>query len=216
MAIKVMIADDHKLFRRGMVAILNQCDDIELVGEAGDGDEAIKLAQIREPDVLLLDLNMPIKTGYEVLRELRAVNSKCKIIVVSMLGNADSIVRAITDGASGYVTKEADPEEILTAIRSVYKNNFYFNEQSNDAMLRSLTNKRVGVPAEPSEVHFNEKELAIIQKMIDGRNNVEIASELYISQRTVENIRWQMMKKVGVNSVVGLIIYAIKHNMVHV
>jgi DNA-binding NarL/FixJ family response regulator len=216
MAIKVMIADDHKLFRRGMVAILNQCDDIELVGEAGDGDEAIKLAQIREPDVLLLDLNMPIKTGYEVLRELRAVNSKCKIIVVSMLGNADSIVRAITDGASGYVTKEADPEEILTAIRSVYKNNFYFNEQSNDAMLRSLTNKRVGVPAEPSEVHFNEKELAIIQKMIDGRNNVEIASELFISQRTVENIRWQMMKKVGVSSVVGLIVYAIKHNMVEV
>ena len=216
MAIKVMIADDHKLFRRGMVAILNQCDDIELVGEAGDGDEAIKLAQIREPDVLLLDLNMPIKTGYEVLRELRAVNSKCKVVIVSMLSNSDSIVRAISDGASGYVTKEAEPEEILTAIRSVYKNNFYFNEQTNDAMLRSLTNKRVGAPAEPSEVHFNEKELAIIQKMIDGRNNVEIASELYISQRTVENIRWQMMKKVGVNSVVGLIIYAIKHNMVHV
>lgn len=216
MAIKVMIADDHKLFRRGMVAILNQCDDIELVGEAGDGDEAIKLAQIREPDVLLLDLNMPIKTGYEVLRELRAVNSKCKVVIVSMLSNSDSIVRAISDGASGYVTKEAEPEEILTAIRSVYKNNFYFNEQTNDAMLRSLTNKRVGAPAEPSEVHFNEKELAIIQKMIDGRNNVEIASELFISQRTVENIRWQMMKKVGVNSVVGLIIYAIKHNMVHV
>jgi DNA-binding NarL/FixJ family response regulator len=216
MAIKVMIADDHKLFRRGMVAILNQCDDIELVGEAGDGDEAIKLAQIREPDVLLLDLNMPIKTGYEVMRELRAVNSKCKVVIVSMLSNSDSIVRAISDGASGYVTKEAEPEEILTAIRSVYKNNFYFNEQTNDAMLRSLTNKRVGAPAEPSEVHFNEKELAIIQKMIDGRNNVEIASELYISQRTVENIRWQMMKKVGVNSVVGLIIYAIKHNMVHV
>lgn len=211
-----MIADDHKLFRRGMVAILNQCDDIELVGEAGDGDEAIKLAQIREPDVLLLDLNMPIKTGYEVLRELRAVNSKCKVVIVSMLSNSDSIVRAISDGASGYVTKEAEPEEILTAIRSVYKNNFYFNEQTNDAMLRSLTNKRVGAPAEPSEVHFNEKELAIIQKMIDGRNNVEIASELFISQRTVENIRWQMMKKVGVNSVVGLIIYAIKHNMVHV
>ncbi|MBS1613811.1 MAG: response regulator transcription factor [Bacteroidetes bacterium] len=216
MAIKVMIADDHKLFRRGMVAILNQCDDIELVGEAGDGDEAIKLAQIREPDVLLLDLNMPIKTGYEVLRELRAVNSKCKVVIVSMLSNSDSIVRAISDGASGYVTKEAEPEEILTAIRSVYKNNFYFNEQTNDAMLRSITNKRVGAPAEPSEVHFNEKELAIIQKMIDGRNNVEIASELFISQRTVENIRWQMMKKVGVNSVVGLIIYAIKHNMVHV
>lgn len=211
-----MIADDHKLFRRGMVAILNQCDDIELVGEAGDGDEAIKLAQIREPDVLLLDLNMPIKTGYEVLRELRAVNSKCKVVIVSMLSNSDSIVRAISDGASGYVTKEAEPEEILTAIRSVYKNNFYFNEQTNDAMLRSITNKRVGAPAEPSEVHFNEKELAIIQKMIDGRNNVEIASELFISQRTVENIRWQMMKKVGVNSVVGLIIYAIKHNMVHV
>lgn len=211
-----MIADDHKLFRRGMAEILKQTEDIEFVGEAGDGDEAAKLTMIRQPDVLLLDLNMPVKTGYEVLRELKAANSKSKVIVVSMLSSADSIVRAITDGASGYVPKEADPEEILIAIRSVHNNNFYFNELTNDAMLRSLTTKRgIGQP-EPTEVHFNDKELAIIQKMIDGRNNVEIASELFISQRTVENIRWQMMKKVGVNSVVGLIIYAIKHNMVHV
>ena len=216
MAIKVMIADDHKLFRRGIAEILKLSEDIEFVGEAGDGEEAAKLTQIRQPDVLLLDLNMPLKTGYEVLRELKQAGSKTKVIVISMLSNSESIVRAITEGASGYVPKEADPDEVLTAIRSVYNNNFYFNELTNDAMLKSITHKRgIGQP-EPTDISFNDKELAIIQKMIDGKNNVEIASELYISQRTVENIRWQMMKKVGVNSVVGLIIYAIKHNMVHV
>lgn len=216
MAISVIIADDHRIFRSGLAAILKAYSDIEVIAEANDGEEAVQLTLSKHPDVLLLDLNMPVKSGYEVLQELAKTMCSTKTIIISMHSNIDAIVKAVTAGATGYIPKEADPEEIIQAIHSVVKNHFYFNERVNSAMLKSLISDTSIKPVFEVEADFNEKEKAILQQMIDGQVNADIANSLHISQRTVENIRWQMMKKIGVNNIVGLVVYAIKHNVVRI
>jgi len=214
---KVLVADDHRLFRSGLIAMLKEHDEIEVASEAENGAEALKLAASTNPDVMLLDLDMPVMTGYDVLKELKKVNSPVKCIVISMHASDEFMVRAVTAGACGFIAKNAEPSEIVTAIESVNRNHFYFNDNINNAMLKSLVKgKRIEPTFNVVDVQFSEKDTQILQKMVDGYTNAEIASQLYISLRTVENLRWNMMRKVGVNNVVGLIVYAIKHNLINI
>lgn len=214
---KVLVADDHKLFRSGLISMLKEHEEIEVACEAENGAEALKLAASTHPDVMLLDLDMPVMTGYDVLKELKKVNSPVKCIVISMHASDEFMVRAVTAGACGFIAKNAEPSEIVIAIESVNRNHFYFNENINNAMLKSLVKgKRIEPTFNAVDVSFSEKDIQILQKMVDGYTNAEIASQLYISLRTVENLRWNMMRKVGVNNVVGLIVYAIKHNLINI
>lgn len=218
MPIRIVLADDHKMFRKGLTSILSCFENMDVIAEAENGAEALRLVEQQRPDVLLLDLNMPLLNGFEVLEELKKRSIQVKVIVISMHEDDEHIIQALTAGAHGYLCKNADPEEIENAINSISKGNVYFNERTNNAMLKQVIGKtqpkQIEEPVAIEE--FSDKEMKILQHLADGLSNAEIASSIYASVRTVENLRYSMMKKLGVSNGMGLLIYAIKNQLVKV
>lgn len=216
MATKVMIADDHTMFRAGLAAIISDMEGVEIVAEAENGAEALRLAQEHKPDILLLDINMPFLDGYEVMAEMEKLELPTKTIVVSMHDDDEHIVKALSAGAQGYLCKCAEPVEVKKAICEVANNQPYFNDRTNSAMLSSLMLKKNKDIAQVGHEKLSEKEIKILQLLADGLSNEEIAKTIFASTRTIENIRYGLMKKVGVSNGLGLIVYAIKNQLVKI
>lgn len=215
MKTKILIADDHKMFRTGLAAIVREIDNVEIVAEADNGAEALRLAKKHLPDIMLLDINMPLLNGLEVLAEVEKLQLSIKTIIVSMHDDDEHIVQALSAGAQGYLCKTAEPEEVQKAINELVKGHVYFNERTNSAMLNSLMHKKKAATA-VSQESLTEKEMKILQLLAEGMSNEEIATAIFASTRTIENIRYGLMKKVGVNNGLGLIVYAIKNQLVKI
>lgn len=215
MKTKIVIADDHKMFRAGLASIISGLENVEIVAEAENGAEALRLAKEHMPDILLLDINMPFLNGFEVLAEIEKQELAIKTIIISMHDDDEHIVQALSAGAQGYLCKTAEPEEVQKAIDELAKGNVYFNERTNSAMLNSLMYKKKAAAVVNHE-SLSEKEMKILQLLAEGMSNEEIASTIFASTRTIENIRYGLMKKVGVNNGLGLIVYAIKNQLVKI
>ena len=212
--IKVIITDDHALFRTGVKASLSHYPDIEFIGEAENGMQLLNLVKFLQPDVILLDIQMPIMDGIATLPEVKKILPNAKIVMLTMNDDVSMISKLMEIGANSYLTKNSDSETIYEAIKTVYTKEYFFNEYTNKAMLNGLRSKRVVESSGPDEAELSEKEIQVLKLMCDEKSTKEIADIVEISPRTVEAIRARLKIKTGAKSTAGLILYAVKHGIV--
>lgn len=211
--IRVAIADDHALFRAGVKTALSSKKDIDLIAEADNGMQLLNLLKHIEPDVILLDIQMPIMDGIQTLPEIRKVRPEAKVIILSMHNDHSMISKLMEIGANSYLTKNSDSETIYQAIKTCYEQEFYFNELTNKALLTGLRTKRTE-PAGLQEANLSDKEIRVLKLMCEEKTTKEIADIVDISPRTVEAIRDKLKTKTGAKSMAGLVMYAVKNGLI--
>src|SRR6195952_2315083 len=211
--IKVAIADDHALFRAGVKTALSVRKDIELIAEADNGMQLLNLLKHIEPDVILLDIQMPIMDGIQTLPEIRKDYPHVKVIILSMHNDHSMISKLMEIGANSYLTKNSDSENIYSAIRTCYEQEFYFNELTNKALLTGLRTRKTDAMV-PQDANLTEKETTILKMMCEEKTTKEIADLVDISPRTVEAIRDKLKSKTGAKSMAGLVMYAVKNGII--
>jgi len=209
--IKVAIADDHALFRAGVKTALAVRKDIEMIAEADNGMQLLNLLKHIEPDVILLDIQMPLMDGVTTLPEIRKLYPDIKVIILSMHNDHSMISKLMEVGANSYLTKNSDSETIYQAIKTCFEQEFYFNELTSKALLSGLRTKKVDHT--PDDVQLNDKELRILKLMCEEKTTKEIADIVDISPRTVEAIRDKLKTKTGAKSMAGLVMYAVKNKL---
>lgn len=211
--IKVAIADDHHLFRTGVRTSLSARKDIHMVAEAENGMQLLNLLKHIKPDVILLDIQMPIMDGLATLPEIKKLYPDVKVIMLSMHNDHSMITKMMEIGANSYLTKESDADVIYQAIKTCYEDEFFFNDLTNKAMLKGLRTKREPEP-EANEVVLTDKEKKILRLMCEEKSTKEIADLVEISPRTVEAIRDKLKTKTGAKSMAGLVMYAVKAGII--
>ncbi len=211
--IKVAIADDHALFRAGVRTSLSIKKDVELIAEADNGMQLLNLLKHIEPDVILLDIQMPIMDGIQTLPEIRKIRPEAKVIILSMHNDHSMISKLMEIGANSYLTKNSDSETIYQAIVTCYEQEFFFNELTNKALLTGLRTKRADVLA-PQDINLSDKEVRVLKLMCEEKTTKEIADIVEISPRTVEAIRDKLKTKTGAKSMAGLVMYAVKNGII--
>lgn len=205
--ISVLIADDHKLFRQGMVAMLGEAKNIKVIGEAGDGYEALELMAELEPNVLLLDIEMPKIDGFEVLKKLKRAKLETKVLALTMHNSAEFIKNIVKAGAAGYLKKDSDKELLLNAIQEVHYKGSYYPPETTHLVLQSLQERNKGELISP-----REKEVVIL--IAEGMTTKEIAEKLFLSKHTIESHRQNILLKLDIKNSAELVKYAIKRGWV--
>lgn len=212
--IRYAIADDHKLFRRGVIAVLEDMPALKLVLEAENGRDLLNNLAKAKPDIILLDLKMPEMDGIETAIEIRKQNNDVKIIVISMLDDEKYVIHLMEIGANGYLLKNAEPEEIKTAILTSYENGYYFNDFVNKALLKKLVHKTQLKPVFNKNIELTGRELEVLKLICQEQTANEISKLIFLSPRTVEGIRTKLLEKIGVKNTAGLVMYAVKNRIV--
>jgi DNA-binding NarL/FixJ family response regulator len=213
MTLKLLLADDHQIVRQGLRAILKTEPDFQLVGEAADGLETLRLAEKLNPDVLVLDLMMPGLGGLEVTRQLAKRAPDTRIVILSMHSNIAYVVEALRAGASAYVLKESGAEELVAAIRAVAAGKRYFSPPISEGALGAYIEKAEETPLDPYNT-LTAREREVLQLTAEGLSGTEISEKLFISPRTVETHRANLMRKLGVRNQKELIRYALQRKIV--
>jgi DNA-binding NarL/FixJ family response regulator len=215
--INLAIADDHKIFRNGLKATLGDYPDLKLMIEASNGKELIGQLASQVPDVILMDIKMPEMDGMQTTAYLRQHFGQVKVLALSMHNEDKYIVDMMKAGASGYLLKNAEPEEIIEAISTVYNKGFYFNEHLSVTLIKQLVGP--GSYTEHSNqqnVELNDREIEILKLVCQEYSNQEIADKIFLSVRTVEGYRARLFEKTGSKNLVGLVIFAIKRGIISV
>lgn len=212
--IKIAIADDHKIYRDGLKVGLLADENLELVLEADNGEELINGLGINMPDVILMDLKMPLMDGIEATKEIRKKYNNIKVLVVTMYDDDKFIIHLMEIGANGYLLKNAHADEIRRSIYSAFETGYYFNDLVNKALLKKLVLKGNIKPSFNQNVEFTERELEVLLLICEEKTTAEIAKEIFLSARSVEGIRQKIIDKVGVRNTAGLVMFAIKNGIV--
>ena len=212
--IKVAIADDHKIFRDGIKMALKDRDYLKILWEAEDGKDLMHKLEIKQPDVLLMDLRMPELDGMNAISLIRKEYEEVKIIVLTMYDDQEMITKMMEMGANAYLTKTTDTDEIYQAIITCMNDNFYFNDLVNKAVLLKLQHKKSVRQFYPNPVKFSEKELRILKCIAEDKTTEEISQVVFLSPRTIETIRQKMKEKVGAKTIAGLMMYATRNKLI--
>ena len=212
--IKIAIADDHKIFRDGIRLALKDKDFLKILWEAVDGKDLIAKMQQMAPDILLMDIRMPELDGINTIPLIKKSFEQVKIIVLTMYDDQEMITKMMEMGANAYLTKTSDSEEIYKAILACSKDDFYFNELVNNAVINKLNIKRTVRQFYPKPVQFNDKEVKILRLLADDKTTQEISKDIFLSPRTIETIRQNMKTKVGVKTIAGLIVYGMRNRLI--
>ncbi|MFH1003473.1 MAG: response regulator transcription factor [Chloroflexota bacterium] len=208
--IKVLVVDDHAILRDGIRALLALQDDIEIVGEATDGKEAIERARELEPDVIVMDLAMPGMDGLEATRRIRKKNPSVKVLVLSQHDNREYVLSAIKAGATGYVPKRALGSELVTGIRAVHQGDSFLYPSAAAALIEDYRDQAEGEPYD----RLTEREREILKLIAEGHTSRKIANMLFISLKTVLNHRMKIMEKLDLHNRTELIKYAMRKGLV--
>ncbi|WP_242083634.1 response regulator [Aestuariivivens sediminis] len=207
--IRLIIADDHELFRNGLKELLKNHNDVEVVNCASDGVELLEFIKTdNNIDIILLDITMPNMDGFEVLKRLKHLNNTIKPIVISMHDAGNYIAKCAKKGAYGYLLKNTDQEELLKAVRMVSKGKKYFNQKISEKMINFMSEHTV------SNDMLSKKELEVLELISKGLTTKEIAAKLYVSSRTIETHRANILKKLNVKNTAELIKKAVKINLI--
>ena len=217
--IKLGIADDHKIFRNGLKATLEDCADFDLVLEASNGKQLIAMLASAAvlPDVMLMDIKMPELDGIQTTAVVKQLYNKIKVLALSMFNEDKYIVDMMKAGASGYLLKNAEPEEIIEAISTVHNKGFYFNEHLSVTLIKQLVGPGSYADAGgQQQVDLNDREIEVLRLVCQEHSNQEIADKIFLSVRTVEGYRARLFEKTGSKNLVGLVIFAIKKGIISV
>lgn len=213
--IKVIIADDHVLYRAGVKTALSAKKDVKVIAEADNGMHLLNMLKMIQPDVILLDIQMPIMDGIGALPEIKRLYPEVRVIMLTMMDDHSMITKLMEIGANSYLTKTSDSEIIYEAIKTCFEQEYYFNSLTNKALLTNLKQRNDALPHKmmQQEAQLNEKEILILKLMCEEKSTKEIADIVDLSPRTVEAIRDKLKVKTGAKSTAGLIMYAVKHNI---
>jgi DNA-binding NarL/FixJ family response regulator len=209
-----IITDDHGIFRQGLKIALGDDPALLCIGEAGNGRELLALLQHQQPDVILLDLKMPVMDGMEATQEIRRLYPEVKILILTMHEDDHLVLHLLEAGANGYLIKNADPDEIKLALHACKENGVYFSDYVSSLMLRSIIQKNKPAAQFKEEASLNEREREVLTLICEGQTAVEIGNRIFISPRTVEKIKTNLYEKTGAKNNAGLIMYAVKKGIV--
>jgi two-component system response regulator NreC len=213
MSIKVLLADDHRMFRDGLKLQLNSVKDMVVAGEAGDGHETVKMAKELRPDVVLLDIAMPLLNGIEATRNIVKMIPDVKIIILSMHADRMYVLEAFKAGAHGYLLKEESFEQLTEAIKTVFSGKIYLSQSLGDLLVEDFVRQlRSGEALVTDPLTDREKE--VLQLIAEGKTSREIADILGVSASTVDTHRKKIMDKLSIHDIAGLVRYAIKKKIV--
>ena len=217
-AIRVMICDDHALFRRGLIMVLESEDGVEVVGEAEDGEDAVRKAVELTPDVVLMDVRMPRVSGIDAARAISEAVPSTKILMLTVSDEEDDLYDAIKAGATGYLLKEISIEEVAHAIRAVMSGQSLITPSMASKLLTEFTNlakkadERQSVPTP----RLTDRELEVLKLVAQGMSNREIAGELYISENTVKNHVRNILEKLHLHSRMEAVVYAVREKLLDI
>ncbi len=212
--IQIAVVDDHSLFRKGMISILQQVPDFEVVMDATNGQEFLDKLPAQAIDVVLMDLQMPVLDGIKTTEIIRAKHPDVRVLILSMHDEDQFVLHLMEIGANGYLLKDTDPEEVEKAIRKVYETDIYFSDFVSKIMLRKMNRK-----TQQENKIFNyktdlsERELQVLKHICEGLTTAEIGEIVALSPRTVEGHRLRMMEKLGLKNTAGLVAFAIRNNL---
>ncbi|MBI5857036.1 MAG: response regulator transcription factor [Sphingobacteriales bacterium] len=212
--IRIAIADDYKIYRDGLKVGLSADDNMEIIGEADNGEELMKALETISPDVILMDLKMPLMDGMEATKQVRKKYPSIKVLVVTMYEDDKFIIHLMENGANGYLLKNAEPDEIRKSIYAVHENGYYFNDVVNKALLKKLVLKNNLKPSFNQNIDLTEREQEVLKMICEEKTAAEIAKEIFLSPRSVEGIRQRLIEKVGVRNTAGLVMFAVKNGIV--
>ena len=214
--VRILLADDHDVVRRGLKALLQERADWEVCGEALSGRQAVELAREMRPDIAIVDLMMPDLNGLETTRQIRKVSENTQVLIFTMHHNEALVHDVLDAGARGYLLKTDGERHIVAAVETLMKRQPYFSAQISETVLGGfLRSGRQAVTAEGGSVpRLTPREREIIQLLAEGHRNKKIAEELGISVKTVETHRTTVMRKLGVSSVVDLVRYAVRNHLI--
>ena len=210
MSLRVIIADDHALFREGLRSLLSKEPDIEVVAEAGDGSTAVRLAQELQPDLIMMDLTMPHMNGIEATRQIVSNNRNIRVLVLSMESDRSFVVAALNAGATGYLLKEAAFAEVAIATRAVAAGEAYLCPTISNIVIKEFMQ---GAPEEQACRKLTERECKVLQMIADGMSTKEIAFACNVSLKTIDSQRNSIMKKLDLYSIAGLTKFAIRKGL---
>lgn len=212
--IRVIIADDHVLYRAGVKTALSSKKDIKVIAEADNGSHLLNLLKGIQPDVILLDIQMPIMDGIATLPEIKKLYPRIKIIMLTMMDDQSMITKLMELGANSYLTKTSDSEIIYEAIKTCHEHEFYFNSLTNKALLNNLRQKTpTSIKLQQEDATLSEKEVTVLRLMCEEKSTREIAEAVDLSPRTIEAIRDKLKTKTGAKSTAGLIMFAVKNKL---
>ena len=208
--VSILIADDHQLFRSGVRHLLRTVDDLQVIGETRSGRETIAFCKDQQPDLVLMDIDFPDLGGVEITKIIKHANSNIKILALSMHDEDSYVVNMFRGGVSGYVVKDASFEELIRAIRAIRDGNSYFSKNISKSFFEQQNSRSKLLQKASKKVGVTDRELEILKYVTDEMTNKEIAERLFISPRTVETHKRNLMQKLQVKNTVGLVKYYLK------
>jgi DNA-binding NarL/FixJ family response regulator len=212
--IRVAIADDHKIFRKGVILSLRHYTNLKFVLEADNGEELLSNIEAAQPDVILMDLRMPVKDGIETTKYISTHYPNIAVIVLTMHEDERFVNHLMENGANGYLLKSTDPAEIKKAITDVVTKGYYLNNFVNRILLKKAHNKAKIAPSLNSEQDITERERDVLRYICMEFTSQEIGEKMSISPRTVESIKDRLMERFGVKNTAGLVFYVVKNNVI--
>ncbi|WP_026583911.1 response regulator [Bacillus sp. J33] len=211
MAIRVLIADDHHVVRRGLVFFLKTQPEIEIIGEAKNGREAVEWIESKQPDVVLMDLDMPEMNGIEATRKIKEKHPNVKIMILTSFSDQDHVIPAIEAGASGYQLKDVEPDVLVQAIIQLMKGENQLHPKATSHLLSHLTNKN-STQRKPLD-ELTKRELEVLREIAKGKSNKEIASSLYITEKTVKTHVSNLLSKLELADRTQAALFAVKNGL---
>ncbi|MQA95969.1 MAG: response regulator [Streptosporangiales bacterium] len=218
-SIRVLVVDDHALFRRGLEMVLSENEGIEVVGEAGDGHEAVEMAGDTLPDVVLMDVRMPKRSGIEACTSIKDVVPSAKIVMLTISDEEEDLFEAIKAGASGYLLKEISIEEVASAVRKVYHGQSLINPSMASKLIAefaSMAKKGEERPQQVPAPKLTDREMEVLRLVARGLNNRDIAKELFISENTVKNHVRNILEKLQLHSRMEAVVYAVREKLLEI
>lgn len=214
--ITVLICDDHNLVRQGIAALLKEQENIKVIGEASNGYEAIKFAQKYKPDVILMDLSMPTLNGLEATSKIKKEFPDIKILILTQHENDEYVVQMIRAGASGYVLKTSVSDDLINGIKEIIKGQTFFSSSISKMILEDYVKKAKGISTDTLKTELTQREKEVLKLIAEGATNQEAADKLFISVRTVEFHRANIMHKLKISDLAGLVKYAIQKGIIKI
>jgi DNA-binding NarL/FixJ family response regulator len=213
MSIKVFIADDHAVFRDGLRSLLEAQEDIAVIGEAGNGRDAVREVKRLNPDVVVMDIAMAELNGIEATAQIRSTHPSSRVVILSMYKSDEHISRSLKAGAWGYLLKESAGAEVIDAIRNVHAGQRYMSRKVLDHIWSDYLSSGTGTEVKDPLAVLSPREREVLQLVVEGKTSSEIADILFLSPNTVDTYRGRIMQKLNVNNLPGLVKFAIQHGL---